>query len=344
MKSTWCEIDTNAIKNNISIAKSSTNKKIIAVLKANAYGLGIQKLSSFLEEYVDMFAVSSIEEASLINSNKNILILTPVITEKDLPYIKSNYIFSVDCKDNLIILNKLEKEIKVHIFLNTGMNRFGLNPSSLKDFLEISKSFKNIKIHGIFTHLNDVNNKTYTKKQIDIFEKSILSTDQQIQCIHILNSEGFMDYNSYTKIDNYVRLGNLVYGFGGIANGYKKCYKILSKPIKVYYIDKGNYIGYNRMFKTKRTTKIGILDCGFSDKFGISIENKRNIFFDILKVFYHHIKNPSFVKYKGKNVPIIGNTNMNYTLIDITDIEDNSIFEIKISPLLLDSSFKRIYL
>ncbi len=344
MRNFWCEINIDNVEHNIKKIREKTNKKLMAVVKGNAYGLGIEGMTLILDDLVDGFAVSNIEEALQVKSNKDILILYPELGEDDIDLIKDNFIITVD---NRIILDKLEasgREYRVHIYVDTGMNRFGVKPYELRGFIEdIKRKYKNIIIHGIYTHLQNTGNNDYTKKQIESFRNTITDYIGEIENIHILNSNGFLMYNENADFDNWVRLGNVLYGYNSIGYGYRKVFSYNAKAIRVYDLKQGETIGYGNSYRGRKNIKVGILDVGFIDKLGCVLESKGNIFRDIAKAVYHHVKYHSGINFNGRIIRILGKPNMNFTLIDVSGIEENAVFNIELPSVIADSSIPKKY-
>lgn len=344
MRNFWCEINIDNVEHNIKKIREKTNKKLMAVVKASAYGLGIENMTLILDDLVDGFAVSNIEEALKVKSKKDILILYPELGDDDIDLIKDNFIITVD---NRIILDKLEgagRECRVHIYVNTGMNRFGIKPDELKSFIDdIRAKYKNIVIHGIYTHLHNTGNSDYTLKQIESFRDAVKGYINEIGNIHMLNSNGFLKYNENADFDNWVRLGNVLYGYNSASYGYKKVFSYRAKAIRVYNLNQGEAIGYGNSYKAKKNIEVGILDVGFIDKLGCVLETKDNILRDIAKAVYHHVKYHSGISHNGRIIRILGKPNMNFTLIDMSGIEEDAVFNIDLPSVIADSSIPKKY-
>ena len=129
----------------------------MAVVKADAYGLGIEKVTEFLSDKVDAFAVINMEEALKVKSEKDVLILTPELSREDIELIKDNFIITIDNEELLKKITSIipEKEVRAHIYVDTGMNRFGVKPVDFYSFLQTVENYKNIKVEGVYTHLNN---------------------------------------------------------------------------------------------------------------------------------------------------------------------------------------------
>ena len=347
MKNFWCEVYLKNIQNNLNKIKEMANgKKTIAVIKGNAYGLGIEGISEAINDEVDMFAVADLKEAERVKTHKDILLLTPMVTKTDFSCNMNNIIYTIDNED---ILDELHKEIdaRVHIYINTGMNRMGIEPKNLSKVIErIEKEFVNLKIEGIYSHLHNTKDEKYTLDQVNVFKSCIEPFKDKVNHIHLMNSSGFLNNNirKACNFTNAVRIGNIIYGYDGLNIGFKKAYKYIAKPINKHFVKKGERIGYGCVYKAKRDMFVGILGFGNIESFGFSKDIKHNIFYDILKVIYNHIKFRPVIFNGNKGVRILGRANMNSTLIDMKDIDLDNLLTVDISPILADSSVEKIYM
>jgi alanine racemase len=342
MRNLWCEIDVDRIEENIKKIRENTDKKLMAVIKAGAYGFGIEEISSLIDESVDFFAVSNVEEARRVKSQRDILILYPVMSEWDIENIRDNFILTLDEPQIFEKLKASGKNFRAHIYVDTGMNRFGVKPENLKEFIElIEKDYPEITIEGLYTHLHNTKDEAYTLRQIEVFEKIAEQYREKVKYIHLLNSNGFVKYNSKCCFDNVVRVGNLIYGYDAAAYGYRKIYSYKAEPLRVYTVNTGEYIGYGCYYRAKKPVRVGILDMGYIDNFNCSRNIKNNIFYDIAKTIYYHFKYYSGIFYKGRMVHIIGKPNMNFTLVDMEGMEDNAVLDIDMSSITADSSIPK---
>lgn len=347
MKNFWCEVDLDKIEHNVNLIKGLGNgKKVIGVVKGNAYGLGIEKITEFLEDKVDYFAVSDINEAKRINTTKEILLLSPLITIEDFYCDLDNLIYTIDNEEILENIDK-EKIMKVHIYVDTGMSRMGIKIDRIDYIIQyIKENFKNIIIDGIYTHLHNTKNKKYTLKQIQVFKDCVVKYKEEIPNIHCLNSPGLLneEIRKACEFTTAVRCGNIIYGYDGLCLGFKKVYKFSATAVNKHFVKKGDYIGYGCSFKAKRDMYIGVLGFGNIEHFGFSKDIRHNMFYDILKVVYNHIKFRPVIFSNNKGVKILGKPNMNITLIDLEDYSIDSIFHVDITPILADSMVEKIYI
>ena len=342
MRNFWCEIDLDQLDKNIACARKLTDKALMAVVKANAYGVGIEELTSFVDDKVDCYGVANVEEALRIKSSKDILMLYPVLSDQDILVLKDNFVLTVDNKELLDRLKATGRSFRVHIYVDTGMNRFGIKPKELRGFYElIKRDYPEISVEGIFTHLHNTKNRKYTERQIKLFEECAGEFKDKVKYIHIFNSEGLLNYSSLCSIDNMVRLGNIIYGYNGAQYGYEKIFSFKAKPLRTYTVEEGEYVGYGCHFKAGKPTRVAILDFGFVDEFYFSKKRKEGLFRDVAKTIYYHFKYYSGIYYKGRTMHIIGTPNMNFTLINLDDVADDETFTIDMTTLSADSSIPK---
>lgn len=344
MRNFWCEVNLNSIDENIIRVKDKTNKGIMAVVKSNAYGLGIEEITAYINGQVDAFAVVTFNEALRVRSDKDILIMTPMFSDDEINSLKDNFVLAVDNEELLNRLALLDKKVRVHVEINTGMNRFGIKPDMLNSFIErIKNNYPNVEVDGIYTHLHNTNNKDYTLKQIQLFKDVVLPYKEEGIKIHLLNSNGFLLYNDLVDFDNMIRVGNILYGYNSNINGFKKSFSFKATPIRVNKLAKGEIVGYGNKCKVKKETRVGVLDLGLYDKFNTAKQVKHNVIYDVLKVIYHHIKKMSGISINGKNVKILGVPTMNHTFIDMENYDEETIFNIDMNPLISDSGILKRY-
>lgn len=281
----WLEINLNNLENNINeIRKTIPSKtKIMAVVKANAYGHGIIDISKKLEQIgIQDFAVATLQEAVTLRQNRikgNILILGFTSIEN------LHYVIDYDLIQTIVdeeyaekILNlSYNKKIKVHIKVNTGMNRIGINYKNINFIKELYLSNK-IDVLGIFSHLsvsdsNDQEDIDFTKMQISRFNDLIkkLKTDMiDVGKTHLQSSYGILNYPELEY--DYVRPGIIMYGIHSEKNMTTKV-KLNIKPVlslkakitDVKEINENDSVSYGRKYIALQREKIASVSIGYAD-------------------------------------------------------------------------------
>lgn len=324
MRPTRLEINLLNLKHNIGeIRKNISNDtKIIAVLKASAYGNGAEELiDTFKSVGVNNFAVAVPHEGEALrklDNNINIIILNqPNICEINT-IINNNLTCGVCSLEFLKYLNneseKYNKISRIHIEIDTGEGRNGVLPNELPEFLEQTLMLKNIQIEGAFTHFTCADSdEGYTHNQIDKFNEALRYIDRKgikLQFIHASNSSGILAYKSANY--NAVRPGIILYGY---YPDKKYIDKLELKPVeklvsKINYIKTmpiGSGISYDKTFITKRETKIAVVPIGYADGYKRAFSNKADVLIN------------------GERARIVGKVCMDMIMVDITDLKNVSI-------------------
>lgn len=310
------EIDLKALENNIKIIRSMTGKtKLLAVVKANAYGHGIVEISKELEKLnVDALGVATVEEGVKIREAKNkkpIVVLfqhfrdeSEYICKYDLTPIISN----AECLDNYDkFLKKHDKKLKLYIKVDTGLNRMGAKPKDVLNLAKKVSSYNTLEIEGINTHyaasdMFDDASKEFTENQIKVFSdvlNELKTNGIKINNAHTANSAALLYYkNAYFDM---VRAGIVVYGYTERLRdfGFKPILNLKSKVILIRKIKKNETVSYGMTWKADKDTNIAVIPIGYGD--GIS----------------RRLSNNWEVKINGKYYPIVGKICMDIMMADI---------------------------
>lgn len=315
-------VDVDALKHNYFAIKNYIGEKVkvMPVIKADAYGTGANLIANIYHD-CEYFGVADLLEAEELHKKiphaKFLILYQPFIEEINW-IIEKEYIIPSICDINFVIkLNeiakKANKKITVHIEIDTGMSRLGVLPENCKTFAKTLANCQNIIVEGIYTHYSSADgyqkeDLEYTQKQTELFKKAIKDIEEIIGEIHYKHAcAGAAIFNPKAEKFNMVRPGYMLLGYYPCSEIKEKIelrpalkYKTKITQIKEY--KKGTSISYNRRYVTKRKTLVAQVPVGYSDGLMRSLSNKG-----------------AFV-IKGQLAPIIGNINMDYTMIDVTDI------------------------
>lgn len=307
----YAEIDLGAIRNNLINVKKHVQKKLLVVIKANAYGHGAMRVAEAVCDIADYFAVATIEEAIQLREigiKTPILILGYVSPEYFSDLVKYDIDQTVFDYESALLLAKAGG--KAHIAIDTGMSRIGFAPND--ESVEIIKKINNldgIKIEGIFTHFStaDEPDKSFTIKQFEIFNdfvKKLEDNGVYVPLKHVANSAAIIDMPQTTL--DMVRCGIITYGLkpsddvGDIE--ITPALKLKSHVVNVKKVPKGTPISYGRTYVTDAERVIATIPVGYADGYPRALSNKGRVVIN------------------GKFAPITGRVCMDQFMVDVTDI------------------------
>ena len=327
LRRTWAEIDVDALIHNFNIIKQTANTKVCAVIKANAYGHGVDIVAPLLQQAgADFFAVSNIEEALELRElgiTKPILILgyTPVEYVQELATHEiSQCVYSLDYANELSVeAAKYNVKIKVHLKLDTGMSRIGFDCRSdeivgIGDAISAAK-LDRFDIEGVFTHFavsdrNEHQEDGFTAEQYNRFCKAIdalKANGIDPEYKHCCNSAALcLDSDKHL---NMCRAGIVLYGLTPssdlkLPQDFKPVMSFKSVVSQVKNIRCGDTVSYGRTFKAQKDMTIATISAGYADG------------------YYRLLSNKASVLINGKRAKIIGRVCMDQFCVDVSDIPD----------------------
>ncbi len=319
----YAKIDLDAARHNLNAVYKliKPDTKVIAVIKTDGYGHGAIPIATELEpvEYLYGFAVATAEEALQLRRHgiqKPILILGYVFQEHYPQLIEQEIrltVFTQEMAEQLAKdAQKLNKDVLIHIKIDTGMNRIGMQAKeeSVKIIAQIA-SLPHIIPEGIFTHFAraDEADKSAANEQLIQFEQMIKMTEAagiHIPYRHCANSAGIIDLPQ-THMD-LVRAGIILYGLWPSEEVQKEridlqpVLELLSHVAYVKQLEAGKSISYGGTYTTKKTQTIATIPAGYGDGYPRSLSNQ------------------GYVLIHGKKAPIVGRVCMDQFMVDVTDI------------------------
>ncbi len=321
---TVLETDLNALVHNLNYYRSIVrpNTKIMAMVKAFSYGSGAAEIANILEyHHIDYLAVAYADEGVRLRQagiNTPIMVMNPesqsfdsIIKHHLEPEIYNFRIFdSLEKAINKNIL-PINKPVKIHIKIETGMNRLGFQYDEIPLLIQKIKENPLIRVESVFSHLAASDSKDYdnfTKEQITIFNEASKKIEASFNykiLKHILNSAGISRF-PHAHFD-MVRLGISLYGITSdskIQNQLKKVSTLRTTITQIKKIKKGESVGYNRNYFPTKDIRIGTIPIGYADGIDRRLGNGH---FEVL--------------INGKRHPIVGNVCMDMCMIELMDDE-----------------------
>ena len=315
----WVEINLESIAHNIREFRKNipADKKMLGIVKADAYGHGsIMTAPIMLASGIDMLGVASIDEGLDLRNEKiscDILVVGAVpvwsfevATENDISISIFSEAHLNACKQ---AYERTGIKPKVHIKLNTGMNRIGLEPENAVEFIKKAQTADYLDLKGIFTHLANAEDIEKTKKQFEIWNRITNAVDTKGLLLHALNTAGSMKYYDEIK-SNMVRMGIAIYGLEpDLPEGVKfkpelkQVMGLKGRITNIHMMKKGQGISYGYSYVADKDIKVATIPIGYADGVPRALSNK------------------IFAELNGYKIKQIGNITMDQMMFDITGID-----------------------
>ena len=280
-------VNLNILGENLKHLKSKLHNdtKVIAVVKAFAYGLGDVSVAKHLEKIgVYAFWVADFEEgvqlrkggiiSPIIVANPGSKSLESILTYQLEPVIYNQYLLDLYAEN--------KRDISIHLKFNTGMNRYGFNQNEIDEVISKLNHNSNLKVKSICSHLSASNeplNDVFSKNQMKNFNSIRLKLEKKLNYIipfHIMNSNGVIRFN--TSSNEWVRLGIALYG--GIEHPeLKQIFSLKSVISQLRNIKSGESVGYQNSFKAYKAMKIAIIPVGYADGLNRKLGNQKSHIF-----------------------------------------------------------------
>ncbi len=332
LRPAWVEVNREkAIHNLLEVRRAvGPDVKICAVVKADSYGMGALELSKmYLENGVDMFAVAVIGEAFELREeikDKDILVLGFTSEEFYDDAIENDITLTIYNYDHAVRLSeaakKLNKDAKIHIKVETGMNRLGFIPTveNADKVADIAK-LENIKIEGAYSHHAKADEKDKTTAHMQAgrfikFMEMLKERNVEIPTKHIANSATIIEMPEYYF--DMVRPGIILSGFYPSDEvdtekyKFKICVTLKAKVANVKTIDAGEGVGYGHLYRADKPVVVGTIPLGYADGYSRLLSNK------------------GYVVVKGVKCPILGKVCMDQFMVDLSNVENPQIGDVAI--------------
>lgn len=299
---TYTEIDLQAIQHNAEAIKGHTGKKLIAVIKADAYGHGAVRVAEVLDATADMFAVATVEEGISLRQadiHKPILVLFSSLPAQVAPIVEYGLTPTIGDWEFAKALNEVGS-VKVHVNINTGMNRSGVCYTDAMAFLSRLKTLHRLEVEGLFTHFAaaDEADKSFVSVQLKRFSSVLANVSGKM--IHAANSAAALSVpESYFDA---VRPGLSLYGIYPASEKPIQLKPALTWKTRVGWIEtisEGAGVSYGLTYKVPHQTRVAMVQVGYGDGYPRVLSNSGEVLID------------------GKRRPIIGRVCMDMSVAQL---------------------------
>ncbi len=313
----WAEINLAALRNNLAVARELFPGKLMAVVKAGAYGHGLEDIAKALEgEHIAFFGVANVGEARRIRAagvETRIYLLGPTWSEEREEIVARGWTACISSVAEAIEFDRLAAargiRLAVHIAVDTGMGRGGFIPPDLPQaMLELDK-LEHLEIEGIGSHLPSADeDEEFTRAQFAKFEEIIASLGgpERFRWRHLSNSAGLLAYGQ--GCCNLSRPGLMLYGVSPLPEHQEKLANVMTLKSRVTLIrtlPAGHGVSYGRQFLTTRPTRVATVGIGYGDGYPRHVSGKG-----------------ADVWIRGCRFPILGRVTMDQMMVDVTDSDE----------------------
>jgi alanine racemase len=325
---TLAQVDLSKLRSNFRSSKKfiGGELKYMAVVKANAYGHGaVQCASALADEGVDWLGVALLKEAlELRHAGISVPILclgglSPGQEHAALTNDVTPVVFNLEQAKRLnAAANELGQRAKVHVKIDTGMGRLGIRWDHIGEFIGSFKELQHLEAEALMTHFaaaDDLELTGFTETQIERFHGSVRVFEAagiKPSFVDMANSPAAVAYPQARP--HMVRLGGILYGLdrdvlppeitGPEVQAVMSLHSVIAD---VKMIPAGDTIGYGRTFRAERPTQIALIPIGYSDGYPRALSNKAKVIID------------------GRPAPVVGRISMDWTIVDVTDVDTPNI-------------------
>lgn len=316
----WAEVDLAALSHNLRVAREASGCAMMMVVKAGAYGHGLEEVVKHLaQDDVAFFGVANVGEARRIRAagvGTRIYLLGPTWEKERAEIVARDWTPCLSSLEEAEHFNRLAaghgKRLKVHLTLDTGMGRGGFARTELKGLMKSLEQFSHLEIEGIGSHLPSADeDEEFTKSQVAEFSGWIdaLGGPDKFQWRHLLNSAGLLGYDR--ELCNLARPGLMLYGVSPLAEHQTKITTVMSLKARITLVrtlPAGHGVSYGRQYITEKPTQVATVGIGYGDGYPRAVSG-----------------NGARVWIRGNSCPILGRVTMDQVMVDVTEVDDAAV-------------------
>jgi alanine racemase len=319
MRPTLLQVNLSCLQKNLSAIRSHVSPaNVMPMVKANAYGHGVDGVAPFIEPFVDYFGVATVEEG--IHLRRELRITKPILIAggtlpDQLPLFAAHDLTLTGSSIELLevaedISRQTGNRIKTHLKFDTGMERVGIRDYEAEPFIEFSLRLRHVDVEGIYTHLanSELADRSYSKLQLERFLEVLRVYEKRSEPAptlrHVNNSGGILNLPDANF--DMVRPGVLFYGVypGDEVERAVEVKPALTWRSKVAYSKRtkpGRPVSYGSLWQAERETRIVTIPCGYADG------------------YFRRMSNQARVEIGGKQYPQVGRICMDQFMVDVGD-------------------------
>ena len=315
MRATYLEVNLTQLRKNVEAIRAHVAPaQVMTMIKANAYGHGVSGVAPFLEPFVDFFGVAIVEEGILLRElgiKKPILVAGGTLPQQVVQFAEYDLMLtgsSIGLLDVAEEVSRLtQKRIKVHLKIDTGMERVGVHEYEAEPFINHSLRLKHVDVEGIYTHLANAEEPdlVHARLQWERFQEVLRIYDRRSEPLpplrHMANSAAILQFpESYFDM---VRPGLMLYGvYPKAVTQTIEVGPALTWRSQVAYskiIQPGRAVSYGSLWQAEAETRIVTIPCGYADG------------------YFRRMTNQAQVIVNGKRYPQVGRICMDQFMVNV---------------------------
>jgi alanine racemase len=312
----WAEIDTEAMLSNLRTIRTmvADGVRLVAIVKADAYGHGLAEIAPRLDRDVDLFGVANLSEARTIRfsgARSPVLILGPALPEERQAIIDEAFIPTVSTVEEAAGYAECAspaEAVPIHFVVDTGMGRIGSSEEEAEQVFRAVCTMPQLRVAALSSHLPVADeDEKYTAQQLERFRTLAAGLSPDEQPATILNSAGVMRFGLDATPGDLVRVGLSVYGVSPLSEfqaKFRPAMTLKTRVVLVRSMGPGRSISYGRTFVTSGEMKVATLCAGYGDGVDRHLSGRET------DVLIH-----------GRRCRILGRVTMDQVVVDVTHLE-----------------------
>lgn len=311
----WIEVDANALRHNVETLRRMSGKPIIAVVKNNAYGLGLELAGPVLDARpeVVMLAVVRPQEALALRragAHKPILLMGPATEEELMELVPLDVVQSPyrDVAPVLLsrVAQRLGRAVRVHLYIDTGMHRMGMGAAGLLPWISAMTAARGVRVEGAFTELvEDADFDPGQAARLEAVRAALSGSAATSALLHAASSDAVLHAREDTYLDavrpGLALCGGYVSEATRQAGGLRPAYRLKARVIRVDRLAMGEGVSYHRRWKADKPTTIATLAIGHVDGYPSGAVKGGEVLL------------------RGKPYPVVGTVSSSHTIIALGD-------------------------
>ena len=313
------EIDLAALRANVAFCQdlAGPDCELMAVVKADAYGHGLEKVVAALGDTLSWFGVANFREALRARAAAGeraprLLILSPATPEEIEPIVAEGFSGSVSLPAEVTAYGaaaaRLGKKAHLHAVADTGMGRMGCQPGQFAALVSVIRDHPHCVLEGIDTHFPSADeDEVFTLAQIEVFRDLLGEVDPGEALVHLCNSAGLIGFHGKTRFASLARPGLALYGISplpGEAGQLRPVMSLKTRVTLVRRITAGAGVSYGRTFVADRDMTVATLGVGYGDGYP-----------------RHLTGSGAEVLIAGQRCPLLGRVTMDQIVVDVSSVD-----------------------